>query len=151
MENITETRGDYVLSTDRAKMDRQVIHQFLSTEAYWSQNIPLPTVEMAIENSLNFGVFHEAQQVGYARIITDFATFAYLCDVFVLEAHRRQGLGDWLVQTVMTYPALQGLRRFMLMTRDAHALYARNGWRVLHNPDRCMEKHNPHIYQNPTL
>jgi GNAT superfamily N-acetyltransferase len=128
-------------------MDRQAIHQFLSTEAYWSQNIPLPTVEKAIDNSLNFGVFYQTQQVGYARVVTDFATFAYLCDVFVLEAYRRQGLGDWLMQTVMTHPSLQGIRRFMLMTKDAHALYARNGWRVLQNPDRCMEKHNPHIYQ----
>jgi GNAT superfamily N-acetyltransferase len=103
-------------------------------------------VKKASENSLTFGVYCVDQQIGYARIISDFASFAYLADVYVLEAHRGQGLSKWLMETIHTHPELQGLRRWMLATRDAHGLYAQFGWKPLNNPDIVMEIYNPNIY-----
>ncbi len=152
-------RDGYLISTDPALLDAQAIHAFLS-RAYWSEGIPLDTVRRALEGSLCFGLYEEARQtdgtqaararqVGLARVITDFATFAYLCDVYVLEEHRGRGLGHWLIERVLESPRLQGLRRWVLVTRDAHELYRQAGFTDLAAPERFMEIARPGIYRVP--
>jgi GNAT superfamily N-acetyltransferase len=138
---------DYSFSTDRSKLDLPLIHAFLSTQAYWCLNIPFATVKRSVENSLCFGVYQGDRQVGFARIITDYATIAYLGDVFILPEHRGKGLSKRLIGEIMAHPDLQGLRRWMLLTRDAHGLYLQNGWKPIANPDRYMEIANPDIYK----
>lgn len=135
----------YEISTDSARLDIDAIHAFL-TQSYWSPGIPRATVARAIANSLCFGVFWEGQQVGFARMVTDKTTFAYLCDVYVLEAHRGRGVSKQLMEYVMQHPDLQGLRRMMLATRDAHGLYTQYGFTSLTAPDRIMEIVRPDIY-----
>jgi GNAT superfamily N-acetyltransferase len=135
----------YEISTDPARLDIDAIHAFL-TQSYWSPGIARATVARAIENSLCFGVFWQGQQVGFARMVTDKTTFAYLCDVYVLEAHRGHGVSKQLMEHVMKHPDLQGLRRMMLATRDAHGLYAQFGFTPLSAPDRIMEILKPNIY-----
>lgn len=128
-------------------MDISFIHSFLA-KSYWAGGIPLETLTKAIENSLCFGVFAESgEQVGFARMITDCATYAYLADVFIIEAHRGKGLSKSLMQFITAYPSLQGLRRITLATRDAHNLYARFGYKSLANPTLFMEKWNPDVYK----
>jgi GNAT superfamily N-acetyltransferase len=139
-------RGKYLISTDRGKLDVAAIHAYLTT-SYWSSGIPLAVVEKAIRGSLCFGLFHGREQVGLARVITDGATYAYLCDVYILEQHRGQDLGKWLMQTVLSHPELQGLRRFTLATRDAHGLYSQFGFEPLADPARHMEISVPDIYR----
>ena len=147
MHAIYETRQDqYLISTDPKKLDAVAIHDFLVT-AYWSPGIPLAVVEKALANSLNFGLYHRGKQVGLSRVVTDYATYAYLCDVYVLEAHRGKGLGHWMVECIMTHPELQNLRRFTLATRDAHGVYAAFGFTALKAPERMMERHDPGVYQ----
>lgn len=135
----------YEISTDPARLDVDAIHAFL-TQSYWSPGIPRATVARAIANSLCFGVFSQGQQVGFARVITDRTTFAYLCDVYVLEAHRGHGLAQQLMEHVMQHPDLQGLRRMMLATLDAHGLYAKYGFTALSAPERIMEVVRPNVY-----
>jgi GNAT superfamily N-acetyltransferase len=135
----------YEFSTDAARLDIDAIHAFL-TQSYWSPGIPRATVARAIANSLCFGVFWQGQQVGFARVVTDKTTFAYLCDVYVLDAHRGHGLAKRLMEHVTKHPDLQGLRRMMLATRDAHGLYAQYGFTPLAAPDRIMEMLRPNIY-----
>lgn len=135
-------RGAYVISTDAARLDREAIHRFL-TSSYWSPGIPKEVIERAIEHSLNFGLYHADAQIGFARVITDRATFAYVCDVFVLDTYQRQGLGTWLMETVSNHPELQGLRRWILLTRDAHSLYRKVGFSAVRQPDRFMERARP--------
>ena len=142
---IEVTRGEYLVSTDKARIDVAAVHAFLAT-AYWSPGIPEETVRRAIHGSLCFGIYHGAEQVGFARVITDQATYAYLSDVYVLDAHRGRGLAKWLMEVIMSHPELQGLRRFSLSTRDAHALYAQFGFEVVGNPDRQMEILRRDIY-----
>jgi GNAT superfamily N-acetyltransferase len=137
----------YTITTDRARLDSVAIHAFL-TRSYWSPGIPLATVERAIANSLAFGVLHGEEQVGFARVVTDRATFGYLADVYILEAHRGQGLGRRLIEAILAHEDLQGLRRFMLATRDAHALYAGFGFRPLAAPERLMEIVRPDLYRS---
>lgn len=140
-------RGDYTLSTDPSRLDIEAIHAYL-TRSYWAGGIPQRVVAAAIQGSLCFGMYdREARQVGFARVVTDRATYAYLCDVYVLEEHRGHGLGKWLVESVMQHPALAGLRRFSLATRDAHSLYAQFGFTPLRAPDRFMEIARPDIYK----
>jgi GNAT superfamily N-acetyltransferase len=141
-----ERRGEYWLSCDLARMDVDAVHRYLS-QVYWSKGIPREVVERSMQNSLCFGVFCGEDQVGFARVITDFATFAYIADVFVLELHRGRGLATWLMQFVMKHPRLQGLRRWPLATRDAHGLYEKVGFKVL-NPNRWMEIVVPNIYKS---
>jgi GNAT superfamily N-acetyltransferase len=143
---IQASRGEFVLSTDPERLDLNVIHGFL-TASYWAKGISREVVARSIENSLCFGVYKEAQQVGFARVISDFATFAYVADVFVLEAFRGPGLGKWMMEAIMRHPQLQGLRRWTLATRDAHPLYAQFGFTPLKKPDNFMELHNPNVYQ----
>jgi GNAT superfamily N-acetyltransferase len=138
--------GQYWITTDQQKLDLDAIHAYLS-RSFWAEGIPKETVAKAIANSLCFGLFDGAEQIGFARVITDRATFAYLCDVYVLEAYRGRGLGKWLIETVMAHPDLQGLRRFQLVTRDAHGLYSRHGFATPNHPDRHMEifKHGMYL------
>ena len=142
------TRGQYSITTDPRKLDLEAIHAFLS-RSFWAEGIPKETVAKAIDNSLCFGLFDDATQVGFARVVTDRATFAYLCDVYVLETHRGLGLGKWLIETVMAHPDLQGLRRFQLVTRDAHGLYSRHGFDAPAHPDRQMEIFRHGMYLEP--
>jgi GNAT superfamily N-acetyltransferase len=138
------TLAGYEISTDSSRLDRDLIHEFLATESYWARGVPRDVVDRCIENSLCFGVYRDAQQVGFARVITDRAAIAYLADVFVVASHRGRGLGKWLIETVMAHPDLQGLRRFFLGTEDAHSLYERFGFRPLENPVRMMEISRPY-------
>ena len=131
-------RNDYLISTDPSRLDVAAIHAYL-TRSYWCPGIPREVVEKSIRNSLCFGLYYSGAQVGLARVITDQATYAYLCDVYILEEHRGHGLGKWLMQTVLSHPSLQGLRRFTLATRDAHGLYEQFGFRTLAEPQRHME------------
>lgn len=141
------SRDKIVVSTDPARLDLGVIHGYL-VRSYWSKGIPRETVAQAIENSLCFGAYDPAgSQVGFARTITDFATFAYLADVFVLESHQGQGIGKLLMECIKRHPELQRLRRWTLSTKDAHALYAQFGFTALNWPDRYMEIFRPDIYE----
>jgi len=139
-------RNNLIVTTDPARQDVDAIHAYLQ-RAYWCEGIPRDIVERAIRNSLCFGLLDGVAQVGLARVVTDYATYAYLCDVYVLESHRGRGLGKWLIECVMVHPQLQGLRRFNLATRDAHSLYAQFGFQPLRQPEVHMEKHKPDIYK----
>ena len=148
MEDITTIHGEYVISTDKNKLQPDVIHRFLTEESSWSKGISLVRVAKCIATSLNFGIYYNEMQVGYARVISDFATIAYLGDVFVLKEFRGRGLSKFLMQAIMSHPELQGMRRWMLLTNDAHELYKQYGWTELHNPEKWMEKHNPDVYKS---
>jgi GNAT superfamily N-acetyltransferase len=138
--------GRFLISTDRSKLDLDVIHEFLA-RSYWATGIPRATVVRAIENSLCFGVYDGGDQVGFARVISDFATYAYVADVFILEPYRERGLGKELMASIMAHPDLQGLRRWSLGTRDAHGLYAQFGFKPVGNPSPIMmEIVDPEIY-----
>ena len=137
-----------VVDSDPAKLGIEVIHGFLAN-AYWSRGISRELLEKALRNSLCFGIYEDDRQVGFARVVTDQATFAYLADVFVLESHRGHGLAKQLVAAIAADPRLQGLRRWVLVTRDAHPLYAQFGFKALAAPDRFMELHNPDVYAAP--
>jgi GNAT superfamily N-acetyltransferase len=122
-----------------------MVHEFL-TNSYWAKGIPVETVRLSIENSICFAVYHGRQQVGFARIISDLATFAYLADVFILSSYRGRGLSLWLMECIVGHPDLQGLRRWMLATKDAHGLYAKFGFTPVRSPETWMERHDPEIY-----
>jgi GNAT superfamily N-acetyltransferase len=139
-------REGFTISTDPARLDRALIHEFL-TASYWAKGIPRETVDRSIEGALCFGLYENGRQVGFARVITDSATFAYLADVFVLESHRGRGLAAWLMETILAHPDLQGLRRWMLLTRDAHPLYRKVGFTELARPERVMEKVDGGVYE----
>lgn len=141
--------NDYAISTDKLKLNIDVIHSFLTT-SYWAQGILRSTVEQCIKNSLCFGAYYGDEQVGFARVISDYTTFAYLADVFVVEAHRGNGVSKMIMDEVIKHPQLQGLRRFVLGTRDAHGLYEKYGFTPLKAPDRWMEIHNPDVYVQKT-
>jgi len=138
-------RDGFVISTEPDRLDREVIHAFLR-ESYWARGIPRSVVEKSIAGSLSFGLYEEAGQVGFARVITDRATFAYVADVFVLESHRGRGLARWLMQVILAHPDLQGLRRWVLLTRDAHALYREVGFQGVEDAGRYMEIVDRDIY-----
>ena len=138
-------RDDFEISTDPAKLDIGVVHSFL-TNCYWAKGIPLATVLRSIEHSLCFGVYKASRQVGFARVITDHATYAYLADVFIVEEHRGKGLSRWLMECIVGHPELQGLRRWALVTQDAHELYKKFGFEEVSSPQRWMERHDPDVY-----
>ena len=139
-------RGDLLLSTDRARLDVDGIHRVLAT-TYWAAGIPRDVVARAIAGSIAFGLFERGELVGFARVISDLATYAYLADVFVVEAQRGRGLGDWLVESILLHPQLQGLRRFALITRDAAPLYARHGFAAPAEPSGYMEIVDREVYR----
>jgi len=149
MQQVYEAaNGPYHISTDISKLDVNIIHRYLSEESYWAKGIPKNIVEKAILNSVCFGLYKGEQQIGFARLVTDKATFAYLADVFILPAHRGKGLSKWLMQTIQAHPELQSLRRWVLTTKDAHTLYEQCGWTRV--PEdymyRFMIRHNPDVY-----
>jgi GNAT superfamily N-acetyltransferase len=139
-------RGPYFLSTDPALLNVALVHRFLCEESYWAPGIPREIVERSLRNSLCFGLFHESRQIGFARVVTDRATFAWLGDVFVLDEFRGEGLGKWMIESLLTHPDLQGLRRILLGTRDAHGLYTQFGFTPLGDPSRFLEIHRPNLY-----
>lgn len=139
-------RDNLLVSTEQAKLDVDAVHAYLA-RAYWCIGMPRSTVERALRHSLCFGLYDGPAQVGLARVVTDQATFAYLCDVYVLESHRGRGLGKWLIECVMAHTATFGLRRFNLATQDAHTLYARHGFKPIAHPEVWMELHKPDIYR----
>jgi GNAT superfamily N-acetyltransferase len=137
----------YRISYETNDMDVLVIHGYIS-RSYWAKNIPLNTMETAINNSLCFGVFTDSgNQVAFARMVTDSATFAYLADVFVLEEHRGHGISKWIMKTIIEHPKLQGIRRMALATSDAHGLYQQFGFKALNSPESFMELHQPEVYK----
>jgi GNAT superfamily N-acetyltransferase len=140
------THGDFVITTDPARVDLDVVHGFLSG-AYWCEGIPREVVERSLEGSIPFSMWHGGRQVGFARVVSDRATFAWVGDVFVLESYRGRGLSVWLMRVVCGHPELQGLRRWMLATRDAHRLYDKVGFTPLHAPERFMERWTPDPYR----
>ena len=155
-------RGDYVVSTDRTRLDFGLMHGFLSTQTYWALNRPLELIRKSVDNSLPFGLYKAQKppsepflcgsaplreqffcQVGFARVVTDYATFGWLADVFILPAEQGQGLGTWLTECVLAHPDLQGFRRWLLATKDAHEVYRRLGFIELNRPERFMERRDP--------
>jgi len=147
MKNIEQTFGEFLITTDKTKMDIVAIHDFLSKYSGWSDNIPFEKVKISIENSLNFGLFHKDKQIGFARVISDFATIAYLGDIYVLDIYRGQGLSKKLMESVMTHPKLQGLRRWILLTSTADWLYEKYGFNKVPKPEIYMERYNPNVYK----
>ena len=142
-------RGDLLISTNRERLSLDVIHGFL-TSGYWAKGIPREVVARSIEHALCFGIYDgDGAQIGFARVISDFATIAYVGDVFVLETHRGRGLGKWLMQCITEHSALQNLRRWILTTRDAHGLYSQFGFTPVKAPERFMERHQPNVYETP--
>jgi len=142
MLQILETQKDnYTISTDPARLDIDAIAAML-TRAYWAQGRTHDMIARYVQHSLVFGIYYENRQIGLARIVSDYTTFAWLCDVFIDEEHRGQGLGKWLMETIHSHPDLQGLRRWILATRDAHGLYEQFGWTLLDHPERWMHKFN---------
>jgi GNAT superfamily N-acetyltransferase len=140
-------RGEFLISTDRERLNLDVVHGFL-TNCYWARGIPRDVVARSIEYALCFGIYDGAgAQVGFARVISDFATIAYVGDVFVLETYRGRGLGKWLMECITQHPALQNLRRWFLTTRDAHGLYSQFGFSPVKAPERFMELHRPNVYE----
>ena len=143
MEIAEYRQGRFLISTDPALLQIDVIHNFLSNVSYWAQGRRLEVVKTSIENSLCFGIYSEGKQVGFARVVTDYATFAWLCDVFILPEQRGNGLGKWLIECVVSHPALARLKRMILATQDAHELYRRyGGFVALPNPERWMVRIN---------
>ena len=138
-------RGEYTISTERARIDLEFVHRFLS-RSYWAKGIPFETVRRSIENSLCFGLYEAEKQIGFARVVSDSATFAYLCDVFVIENARGRGLSKWLMETILAHPELQNLRRWLLATKDAHGLYNQFGFTALDAPEVFMQRHAPDVY-----
>lgn len=146
MNHHSHHRDGVLVTTDPARLDVDFIHGYL-VRSYWSEGIPREIVERGIANSLCFGVYEGDNQVGFARIISDFATFAYLADVLIIESHRGRGLSKFLMECIVKHPELQGLRRWVLGTRDAHGLYEQYGFKPLAKPDRFMEIHDPEVYK----
>ena len=146
MKELTVYKDEFCISTNKGKLDINAIHEFLSTKAYWSLNIPIDKVQTAIKNSFCFGVYKDKKQIGFARVITDFSTIAYLGDVYIKEEYRGLGLSKWLMEIVMNHPNLQGLRRWILLTGDAHELYRKFGWTDIADATKWMELHNIDVY-----
>ncbi|MEA2203402.1 MAG: hypothetical protein QOE77_178 [Blastocatellia bacterium] len=142
-------RDEYVISDDRTRLDIKVIHAFLSSESYWAPGRAVETVQRSVDNSLPFGLYHGKDLIGFARVVTDYATFAWIADVFVVTEFRGRGLAKWLVEVILSHPQLQGFRRWVLATKDAHELYRRFGFRELHRPERWMERPDPNMQENP--
>ena len=147
MEIVETHKKGYTISTDKDKLDILSIYKFLSNETDWAKGIPMNTLKTSIENSLNFGLYHNNKQIGYARIISDYSTIAYLGDVFILKEYRGKGLSKWLINEIMQHPNLQGLRRWILLTDTAEWLYKKFGFTELPRPEFYMEKHNPNVYK----
>lgn len=145
---MTWTKDEFTLTTDKTRIDIAFVHAFLS-RSYWAENIPVEIVQQSIEGSLCFCLLHQTGQIGFARVITDGATFGYLADVFIDEAWRGKGLSKWMMEIIIQHPALTGLRRLLLATRDAHGLYEQFGFKPVPNPESFMQIHRPGVYWSP--
>jgi GNAT superfamily N-acetyltransferase len=141
-----QTSGQYEISTERSRLDVALIHDYLRS-SYWAQDIPRAVVERSIQHSLCFGAYLDGRQTGFARVVTDYATFAYVADVFVVPEHRGRGISKLLLRAILEHPELQGLRRFLLATHDAHGLYAQFGFQPLAHPEHFMTVHKPDVYR----
>jgi GNAT superfamily N-acetyltransferase len=139
-------KHNYIISDDQNLLNIEFIHDYLSGKSYWAANIPFEIVKRSVAGSLCFGVYDREKQIGFARVVTDQAAFAYLGDVFIDEMYHGKGLSKWLMETMINHPLLQGLRRWMLSTKDAHGLYEKYGFTSIEEPSRFMHRHNPHIY-----
>lgn len=146
MQNYEWQRGEFIISTDPNRLQIEAIHKFLSEESYWANKRTKEQTITAIKNSLPFGVYTGENQIGFARVVTDYATFAYLGDVYILSEFRGHGLSKWLMETITGHPDLQGFRRWVLATKDAHTLYEKYGFTPLKHPERWMEKAAPDAY-----
>jgi GNAT superfamily N-acetyltransferase len=144
MENWS--RDGYTISTDQAKLNVDAVFTYISKESYWASGIPRDVVERSLRNSLCFGLYRDNAQIGFTRVVSDYATMAYVGDVYVLAEHRGRGLSKWMMECVLAHPELQHLRRWILVTRDAHELYRKFGFTNLKRPEGYMELHNPDIY-----
>ena len=144
-----QTPGQHEISTERSRLDLALIHDYLRS-SYWAQDIPRTVVERSIRNSLCFGTFLDGCQTGFARVVTDYATFAYVADVFVVPEHRGREISKLLLRAILEHPELQGLRRFLLATQDAHGLYAQFGFQPLAHPEHFMTVHKPDVYRGET-
>ena len=142
-------RGEYTISTDPSRLDIDLIHDFISNHSYWGSGRSRDVVLRSIENSMAFGVYHRDRQVGFARIVTDYATFAWVADVFVVPEHRGRGLSKWLMEVIVAHPKLQGFRRWVLATKDAHGVYKKFGFTELRRPERWMERPDPNMKESP--
>ncbi|MGH9943432.1 MAG: GNAT family N-acetyltransferase [Pyrinomonadaceae bacterium] len=142
-------RDAFTISDERERLDLPFIHKFLTTQTYWATGRSLETVARSIAHSHPFGVYQDGRQIGFARVVTDYATFAWLADVFVLDEFRGRGLGKWLVESILAHPELQGFRRWVLATKDAHELYRRFGFDSLKRPERFMERPDPNMAEQP--
>lgn len=140
------TRDEFLISTDRSRLDIDAIQRFMAEDSYWAQERTLEQTRRAIENSICFGVYHDRRLIGFARVVSDQATFAYLGDVFIIADYRGRGLSKWLMDVIVSHPDLQGLRRWVLATRDAHTLYEKFGFHELVYPERWMERPAPNAY-----
>lgn len=139
------------IDTDKRRLDLAVIHDFLANRSHWARGIPLAVLQRAVAHSLCFGLYRDVEQIGFARVVSDEATFAYLADVFVIAEERNAGLGQWLVETILAYPPLAGLRRWLLVTRDAQSLYRRCGFGGLSSGLFYLERFDPEVYRNGAL
>ncbi|HEU4931381.1 MAG TPA: GNAT family N-acetyltransferase [Pyrinomonadaceae bacterium] len=142
-------RGEYTITTDRSRLDIDLIHDFISNHSYWGKGRAREVVARSIENSMPFGIYQGEQQVGFARIVTDYATFAWVADVFIVPEHRGRGLSKWLMEVILAHPKLQGFRRWVLATKDAQGLYEQFGFIKLHRPERWMERPDPNMKESP--
>jgi GNAT superfamily N-acetyltransferase len=141
-------RGQYTISTDKSRLDLNVIHGFLN-ESYWAAGRSIDTIRRSIENSVTFGVYDGDRQIGFARVITDYATFGWIADVFIVKEYQGRGLGKWLTEVIISHPELQGFRRWVLATKDAHELYRKVGFDELKRPERWMERLDPATQERP--
>jgi GNAT superfamily N-acetyltransferase len=143
-------KEQYLVSTDKGKLDVGMIHHFLYTTAYWAVGRPMSIMRKSIDNSLCFGLYDDGQQVGFARVVTDLATFGWVCDVFLLPSHRGQGLGKWLIECIVNHPEVKNLRRLVLSSRDSREFYNKfGGFQALHYPDNWMEKFTDAPFRKP--
>lgn len=133
-------RDGFTISTDNERLDIPLIHDFIANQSYWAKGRRIETVQLALENSLNFGLYKNSQQIGFARVVTDYCTFAWLADVFIVDAHRGQGPSKWLMDVILAHPEVRGIRRWVLATRDAHGLYRQFGFTQMLQPERWMER-----------
>jgi GNAT superfamily N-acetyltransferase len=147
MDHFSTSRDGLTVSTDTSLLDLDAIHDYLSNRSYWAAGIPRETFEQAVRHSLCFGVYDGERQIGFARAISDRATYAYMADVFILDEYQGRGIGKWLISCILAHPELQGLRRFALRTRDAHELYRQFGFHEDKHPENSMEIHTPNVYR----
>jgi GNAT superfamily N-acetyltransferase len=140
-------KDNYFISTDRSRIDLPLVHEYLCNQSYWAAGISAAIIKKSIDNSLCWSIYTDNKQVGFARVISDLATYAYLADVFIIPMHQGKGLGKWLMEVIFTDPQLQGLRRFVLATKDAHEFYEQFGFITYPNPERLMCRHDPDVYK----